>query len=203
MINTVIFDLGGVLIDWNPRYLYRKIFDSEEKMEWFLKEICNSDWNEQQDAGRTLEEATRVLVAEYPEYQSEISAYYGRWTEMLGGTISGTVDILKTLKSANQHRIYALTNWSAETFPYALQQFEFLQWFEGILVSGVEKVKKPDPKIYHLILDRYQIDPSTAVFIDDSKKNVLGSESVGLKAIQFDSPVQLERELKDLRVLLN
>ena len=165
-IDTVIFDLGGVLIDWNPKYLYRKIFNDEEEINYFLTEICSPDWNEQQDAGRTLAEASEILVKKHPKYEKEIEAFYGRWTEMLGGAIEKTVDILEQLHHKKEQRILALTNWSAETFPYALENFEFLQLFEGILVSGVEKMKKPDSKIYQLMLDRYQIEAPKSVFIE-------------------------------------
>lgn len=197
MIDTIIFDLGGVLIDWNPRHLYRKIFDDEAEMEYFLKDITTSDWNEEQDAGRPLAKATEILVDQHPKYKSEIEAFYGRWPEMLAGPIQGTVDIFKTLKDANTHRIYALTNWSAETFPVAQDRYDFLKWFEGILVSGEEKLKKPDHKIYHLILERYGIKAETAVFIDDNLRNIKASIECGLKGIHFESPEQLRTALME------
>lgn len=200
-VETIIFDLGGVLIDWNPRYVYRTIFDTEEEVEKFLAEVCTFEWNEQQDAGRTIAEANQILIDKFPAYQSEIEAYYDRWTEMLGGAIEATVSILEEIKEAQKHRLYALTNWSAETFPEALRRYGFLQHFKEILVSGREKIKKPDPKIYELALSRFSIDRKTAIFIDDSPKNVKGAESVGLKAIQFQSPEQLRRDLKVLGVL--
>ena len=133
---TIIFDLGGVLIDWDPRYVYRRIFDTEETIEWFFEEICTNEWNENQDAGRPLKEATDELVTKHPEYEKEIRAYYGRWEAMLGGPIQETVDIFRSLKQANKFRFYALTNWSAETFPVALQRYDFLGWFHGIVMSG-------------------------------------------------------------------
>lgn len=196
-MKTIIFDLGGVLIKWDPKRLYRKIFDKEAEMHFFLENICTSDWNEQQDAGRPLEEAMDVLVVQHPEYETEIRAFYGRWPEMLGGPIEGTVQLLKELKASGDYRLYALTNWSAETFPIAIERYEFLTWFEGILVSGDEKMKKPDPAIYNLLLERYNIDRSTAVFIDDSLKNVKGAKAVELEAIHFQSPEQVKSELLD------
>jgi len=159
------------------------------------------DWNEHQDAGRPIAEANRILIAQFPEYQAEIEAYYGRWTEMLGGAIEGTVQILEALKASKKYRLYALTNWSAETFPEALKRYEFLQHFKNILVSGKEGIKKPSADIYELCLHRFDIDRSKAIFIDDSARNVQGSEAVGLKAIQFTSPEQLRTDLKQLNIL--
>jgi len=200
-IETIIFDFGAVLIDWEPRRLYRKIFDNENDMEEFLTKICTHDWNVQQDAGRTLEDATNLLVKKHPKFKSEIEAFYGRWEEMLGGPIQSTVDILELLQKRNTHRLYGLTNWSAETFPIALRDYYFLQYFEGILVSGVEKLIKPDPEIYKLILERYDINPKTAIFIDDSEKNVKGAEACGIKGIHFKSGEQLKKDLEKLGVL--
>lgn len=197
---TIIFDLGGVLINWNPENLYKKIFDDPQEMKYFLSEICTMDWNEQQDGGRPISEATALLVERHPEYKSQIEAFYGRWTEMLGGAIEGTVEILKTLKTNSAYRIYALTNWSAETFPFALERFDFLQLFEGILVSGEENLKKPDPKIYELILSRYNIDADTAVFIDDNLRNVKAAIACGIDSIQFHSPEQLKEELTKRKI---
>lgn len=201
-IKTIIFDLGNVLINWEPEHLYRKIFQSEEEMQYFLTHVCTSEWNVQQDAGRLLRDATKLLVTEHPQYQKEIEAFYGRWTEMLGGSIAGTVEILKELKMGQKYRLYALTNWSAETFPFAIERYDFLQWFEGIVVSGDEKMIKPQAEFYQIILDRYDIDPSTAVFIDDSLKNVEGAKKVGMEAIHFQSPEQLRKDLQDLGVVL-
>ena len=197
-IQTIIFDLGGVLIDWNPRYLYRKIFDTEAQIESFLAQICTGDWNEQQDAGRPLATATQLLVDQHPEQEAAIRAFYDRWIEMLGGPIDGTVEVFRKLKAQGTHRLYALTNWSAETFPHALERYDFLGWFEGILVSGQEMMKKPDPRIYQLILDRYNIEPSTALFIDDSQRNVDGALASGIQAIRFESPQKLQEDLDRL-----
>ncbi|MEM6964763.1 MAG: HAD family phosphatase [Bacteroidota bacterium] len=200
-IETVIFDLGNVLISWEPRRLYRKIFDKEEEITYFLDNICTSEWNVQQDKGRTLAEGTRILVEKYPAYAAPVEAFYGRWEEMLGGEISSSVQILKELVNAKKHRIYALTNWSAETFPVALRDYDFLQLFEGILVSGHENMIKPDREIYELMCTRYNINPTTAVFIDDSPKNVKGCEAYGMTGIHFKSGEQLRMELERLGVL--
>jgi len=200
-IDTIIFDLGGVLIDWNPSYLYRKIFDKEEEIQHFLTHICTSDWNEQQDAGRPLQEGTDVLIAQHPEYEAEIRAFYGRWPEMLGGVIEGSLEILRQLHTQNKHRLYALTNWSHETFPIAEARYGFLQLFEGILVSGKEQLKKPDPKIYQLLLDRYQIVPEQSIFIDDNLRNVKAAQKLGIDAIHFQGPEQLKNTLSQKNIL--
>ena len=194
--DTIIFDLGGVLIDWNPRYLYRKIFTTEEEITWFMDNICTSEWNDQQDAGRPFEMATAELLERHPAHEVAIRAWYGRWQETVGGAIQGTVDILDEIRKTKKYRLYALTNWSAETFPWALDNFEFLHWFEGIVVSGREKTRKPFRDFYEILFERYSIDPRKALFIDDNIKNVRGAEALELPTIQFQSPEQLRADLK-------
>lgn len=202
MTTTIVFDLGKVLIKWDPRNLYRKVFADEEEMEYFLREVCTSEWNEEQDAGRTWAEGIALLQPKFPKYKNEIAAFESRWPEMLNGPVEGTVEILKTIHSQQRYRLYALTNWSSETFPIAKAQFDFLQLFEGILVSGEEMLKKPDPRIYQLLLDRYQITAKDAVFIDDSERNVEGARKMGIPSILFESPDQLKRELLNFGVVL-
>lgn len=194
-INTVIFDLGGVLIDWNPRYVYRTIFKTEEEIDWFFENVATHDWNENQDAGYPIAKATAELVAQHPEWEKEIKAYYGRWTEMLGGPIQGTVDIFRQLKDTPGLRTYALTNWSSETFHIALDRYDFLHWFDGRVVSGEERTRKPFPDFYQRLLDRYNVDPSQALFIDDNLRNVKAAEELGIKGIHFHTPDQLKKEL--------
>lgn len=201
-IDTVIFDLGGVLIDWNPEYLYAKIFkDDKEKMDWFLSTVCTPDWNMEQDAGRTFEDATELLVNDYPEYKKEISAFYERWEEMIKGEIHDTVLILNSLKQLNEVKLYALTNWSIQTFPIAKQRFNFLKQFEGIVVSGEEKTRKPYSKIYKTTLERYNLSPEKCLFIDDSLDNVNAAKDMKINALRFTNPVQLESDLKQLGLL--
>lgn len=200
-IETIIFDLGGVLIDWNPRYLYRKLLKDEDEVSWFLENICTSEWNDQQDAGRSFEEATSELIRKYPEWEEAITAWYSRWKETMGGAIHETVDILRHIKESKRYRLYALTNWSAETFPWALDNFEFLHWFEGIVVSGLEKTRKPFPEFYKILFDRYGIDPSKAVFIDDNIKNIRGAAEAGLATIHFENPSRLKSQLTQLGVV--
>jgi 2-haloacid dehalogenase len=200
-IDTIIFDLGVVLIDWNPRHLYRKILKNEEEITWFLQNICTSEWNDQQDAGRSFEEATEELVKKHPEWEEAIRAWYDRWEETISGPVQDSVDMLQQIKESNKYRLYALTNWSAQTFPWALKTFPFLHWFEGIVVSGEEKTRKPFPEFYKILFDRYHVDPGKALFIDDNEKNVIGANAVGLQTIHFLSSEQLKEELHRRQIL--
>jgi len=195
-IDAIIFDLGNVLIDWNPRYVYRQIFKSEEEVEWFLENVTTLEWNENQDAGYPLHKATEDLINQHPEWEPEIRAYYGRWLEMLGEAIHDTVEIFRQLKEKDNYKLYALTNWSAELFPHAKERFEFLKWFDGIVVSGEEKMKKPSAEFYKLLLDRYHLDPAKTIFIDDSLRNIKGAEAVGVTGIHFHNATQLKEELE-------
>ena len=194
--DTIIFDLGGVLIDWNPRYLYKKIFQTEQEITWFLENICTPEWNEQQDAGRSFEDATSELLAKFPDHAHAIRAWYDRWQETIQGPIHETVEILKVIKDSKRYRLYALTNWSAETFPWALQNFEFLHWFEGIVVSGVEKTRKPFPDFYQILFERYNINPEKSIFIDDNLKNIEAARALKIDGIHFLGAGHLKGELK-------
>ena len=200
-IDTLVFDLGGVLIDWNPEYLYNKIFPNEEERRWFLSTICTPVWNEEQDGGRSLAEGTEQLVRQYPEHEASIRAYYDRWQEMLGGPIQETVEIFRELKFKTRLKLYALTNWSAETFPVALELYDFLHWFDGRLVSGEEKVRKPFPVIYRLLIERFDIQPERAIYVDDNIRNVLPARDLGFVGIHFRNPQLFREELKELGVL--
>ena len=196
-IKTIIFDLGGVLIDWNPEYVYLDVYDGDrEKMQYFFDHICTSDWNENQDAGYSLEQATKDRIALFPDHEEHIKMFYGRWEEMLGDAIEGTVDILKKLVDSKKYQVVALTNWSHETFPVAREKFEFLNWFEGILVSGEEKTRKPFPDIYEMTLSRFKADAEHSLFIDDNLRNSNAAKELGINAIRFESPEQLTQELK-------
>ena len=194
-VDTLLFDLGGVLIDWNPRYVFRQIFDTEAEVEYFLNHICTSDWNEQQDAGRSLQEATTSLLLKHPEYADPIRAYYGRWEEMLGGPIEETVALLRQLRDSQKYGLFALTNWSAETFPVAWERYDFLQWFSDILVSGREKLKKPDPAIYQLAIQRFALQPEKTLFIDDNAGNVEAAQGEGMQAYHFQGAEGLKQLL--------
>ncbi|MBL7737818.1 MAG: HAD family phosphatase [Chitinophagaceae bacterium] len=194
-INTIIFDLGNVLVDWSPMHVFRDYFDSEEKKNYFFEHICTSDWNEKQDEGRSIVEATLELIEQHPDWEQPIRDFYGRWTEMLKGPIHGTVEIFRELKTSGKYRIYALTNWQAGLFDIALVRYDFLHWFDGRVVSGEEKTRKPFPDFYQRLLDRYQVNPSEALFIDDSLRNVKAAEEMGIISIHFQNPGQLKQEL--------
>lgn len=200
-VTTVVFDFGGVLVDWNPRYLYRKLFDGDEAaMERFLATVCNQEWNEHQDAGRTIAEAEAELIARHPDQETRIRAYYGRFDEMMAGAIDGTVALLEQLH-ARGVPLYGLTNWSAETFPHALKRFAFFERFRGIVVSGRIKLKKPDPRIFNHLIETHGLTPSATVFIDNSLKNVDAAKAAGLRALHFTHPERLAADLRSLRVL--
>ncbi|MEM6396676.1 MAG: HAD family phosphatase [Bacteroidota bacterium] len=197
MYHTIIFDLGNVLIGWDPRRLYRKIFATEAEVEYFMTHITNLDWNEEQDRGRPIAEGTEILVAQHPEWEREIRIYYDRWTESFSGAIEGSVELLKELHASGCYRLLALTNWSAELFPWARETFDFLQLFEDIMVSGEVKMKKPDAAIYELLRQRYGLgDFEGCLFIDDSERNVEGVRKAGLEAIRFLGSDQLRGELE-------
>jgi 2-haloacid dehalogenase len=193
--SVAIFDLGGVLLDWNPRHLYRKLFGGDEAaMEHFLATVCTTEWNERQDAGRSFAEATRELLPIHADKIELIEAFGKRFGELIAGPIDGTVDVLAELK-ARGVPIYAITNWSAETFPPQRQRFAFLSWFDGIVVSGMEGVMKPDPRIFQILCERHGVAPESAVFIDDVAANAAAASALGIHGIHFRSPDQLRREL--------
>jgi 2-haloacid dehalogenase len=198
---AVVFDLGGVLIEWDPRHLYRQLFDDPYEMESFLAEVTTAEWNAHQDAGRPWAEAVDLLVAEHPERRELIEAFHQRWPEMLAGEIPGTVAVLADLRAAGV-RLVALSNWSAEMFPFARERFDFLAWFEGIVISGDVGVNKPDPRIFEHLAERFAIEPATALFIDDSPANVDAAAALGFHAIRFTGATALWRELVRLGLLL-
>jgi len=194
-IDNIIFDLGGVLMDWDPRYLYRKIFDDTEKMEWFLANVCTSDWNEQQDAGRSFKEATSLLINEYPEFKNEILAFDERWEETIKGAFQETVDVLESIASSGKYKLFALTNWSGEKFPIVRKKYPFYNRFIDILVSGDEKLIKPDPAIYKLAIQRFSILPENTLFIDDNANNISAAQQQGFQVIHFKSAADITHYL--------
>jgi 2-haloacid dehalogenase len=199
--SIAVFDLGGVLIDWNPRYLYRKLFAGDDAgMELFLSEICSPAWNAQQDAGRPFAEACDSLKLQHPAHAHLIDAWFLRHGEMIAGPLPGTVDILADLR-ARGVALYALSNWSAETFPTALKRFEFLHWFQGILLSGEARLVKPDPRIFRLFFETFALDPAQAVFIDDVPVNVNAAAALGVHGIHFTDPSALRHELTEIGLL--
>ena len=199
-LTTVVFDLGGVLIDWDPRYLYRQLFDDPDEMESFLAEVTTAEWNAHQDAGRPWGEAVELLVSEHPERRGLIEAFHRRWPEMLAGEIPGSVDVLADLRAAGV-RLVALSNWSAEMFPVARERFDFLAWFEGIVISGDVGVNKPDRRIFDHLAEQFEIEPEAALFIDDSPANIDAARGLGFRVIQFTDAAALRPELVRLGLL--
>lgn len=197
MIKNIIFDFGGVLLDWNPRYLYKSYFNIDEEMEHFLADICNGEWNIRQDAGRPFAEAVKELQAKFPEYAEAIQMYDDDWEKMLKCELPESIDLLKELKFMG-YGIYGLTNWSAEKIGYAFANYSFFSLFDGIVVSGVEKVVKPDRKIYEILLERYSLKPGECVFIDDNPDNVDMAKVLGINAIRFDNIGNVKEHLETL-----
>ena len=201
-INTIIFDLGNVLVNWSPLHVFdENYFVSLGKRDYFFQHICTMDWNEKQDEGRSIVEATKELIEQYPDWEQPIRDYYGRWTEMLQGPIYETVEIFRQLKESNKYKIYALTNWPTVLFDIALVRYNFLHWFDGRVVSGEEKTRKPFPEFYLRLLNRYNVKPSEALFIDDSLRNVKAAEGLGIKSLHFQSSAQLKDEVSKLNLL--
>ncbi len=200
-IRAIVFDLGGVLLDWNPRYLYEKLFDGDDAaMERFLAEVCTMEWHHAHDLGVPPERTCTALARAHPDQAELIWAWSRRSEEMISGPIEGSVQLLRELKSAGQP-CYALTNMERETYPLRHERFEFMQWFDGAVVSGFEGVAKPDAAIFELLLDRFDLDRETTVLIDDSPTNVRAARSVGMQAVEFESPERLRLWLDDAGLL--
>ena len=191
---TVVFDVGNVLLRWDPRFLYRRIFDDEERMEWFLAHVCTSAWNVEQDRGRDWDEAVALLVERHPEHEMPIRAFHERWHETVSGPIEENVAVLERLREAGVPT-YCITNFSGAKFREAQQRFPFLARFDGAIVSGDERLLKPDPAIYRLLLTRYGLEAQECLFIDDSTANVEGARSVGMQALHYVEPMDLAAEL--------
>ena len=194
MLKNIIFDYGGVLLDWNPHYLYDPYFGDKEKAEWFLTHICTYEWNAQHDNGKPIAEGTAELIAEHPEWEKEIRLYYDDFMKMMGGQIPGMEELVKKLK-ANGQRIFGLSNWSEETFALVRHVYPVLDLMEDMVISGIERVMKPDHRIFELALERFGIKAEESVFIDDNPNNVRAANEVGIKGILFQSKEQLISEL--------
>jgi 2-haloacid dehalogenase len=196
-INTIIFDLGGVLVDWKPEYVYRKVFNNnEEKVQWFLNTICTPEWNIEQDAGRTIAEAVKLKVDKFPQYEEWIRIFYKQWEHMFSGPITKNVELFEQLKDSKNYNIYALTNWSAEKWDKAIELFPFFNNFDGVVVSGKEKTRKPFKTIYNILLERYQINPTEAIFIDDNLENTIAALKLNINSIHYKNHKQLIKDLK-------
>jgi 2-haloacid dehalogenase len=197
---AVVFDLGGVLIDWDPRHLYRKLFADEAEMERFLAEVTSQAWNLEQDRGRPFAEAIAELTRQHPDRAELIEAFWSRWPEMLGEPHQETVDVLADLRTTGI-RLLALTNWSAETFPVAVPRYPFLAWFEAVIVSGEVRMVKPDPAIFRLLIDRHGLEPAQTVLIDDSIANVEAAGALGFRAVRYTDAAALRRDLGAMGLL--
>ena len=197
---NIIFDFGGVLLDWDPRYLYRDYFHDDAKMEKFLAEICTGEWNAQMDAGKPFAEAVKELSQEHPEWKTEIELYHSGWEKMLKGELEDGVSLFKKIKADPRFTTYGLTNWSAETFPYAFRHHRFLDDFEGIVVSGEEEMKKPDKRIYYTLLERYHLKPETCIFIDDNQSNIDMANKIGIAGILWKhNPEEVFQQIEALQ----
>ena len=199
-ITAVIFDIGGVLLDWNPRYLYRKLMDDEAEMEHFLSEVCTMEWHEANDRGISFEVTCAQLAEQHPQYADLIWAWGQRTEEMVGGPIEGTVAILRELRDQGV-RLYALTNMETHTYPLRRERFEFLRWFEGTVVSSEEGIIKPDSRIFELLLERYGLEAGSTLLIDDSARNVEAARALGMATVHFQSPEALREALEQAGVL--
>jgi 2-haloacid dehalogenase len=198
---TIVFDFGGVLMDWDPRYLFRKLFNGDEaEMEYFLQVVCSQEWNRKQDAGYPFAKAIEERIERYPAYKPYIQAYQDRWTEMISGPIHGTVEILMSLRDANYH-LCALSNWSSDTFQLVYERFDFFNWFDEVIISGTEKVIKPDPAIYKLLLRRINREAHQCLFIDDVEANILAASHLGFQTIHFTTPEHLHQALIERKLL--
>lgn len=198
--DTLVFDLGNVLVCWNPVNLYQKIFSDKKEMAYFLHHICTMDWHTEQDAGRSPAEGTEVLIKKHPGWEPAIRAFYTRWQEMFCGPIEGSVQILRELKEKG-YKLYALSNWNEELYHRTVNDFPFLHWFDGKIISGAVKMKKPDADIFQLLFQQFAIEPARAVFIDDNRQNVETAERLGLRSILFTTPEALRKDLEDLQIL--
>ena len=200
MKKTIVFDLGGVLVDWNRRYLYQKIFTDPKELDYFLENVCSLEWNAPTDVDKSVQDAMDELVLKFPEYEEQIRLYFSRWEEMIGGEITGTVEILRELKEIG-YPLAALSNWSSETFPRVKDQYEFLNWFSPLVISGYIGYKKPDPEPFQILLHELGQDAGDCLFIDDMEDNIQEARRQGFDVILFTSPDKLRQELEQREYL--
>jgi 2-haloacid dehalogenase len=196
---AVVFDLGGVLVDWNPRYLFRQLLPDDATVEWFLAEVCTAEWNAAQDAGRTWDQAVAEASARFPDHAEFVAAYHERWGDTIAGQLDDTVGVLADLRATGVG-LFALTNWSADKFDLTVKRFDWLSWFDGIVVSGRERIVKPDPRIYRVLLERYCLEPARTVYIDDVLVNVEAAREIGMISLHFVGADRLRADLRNLRV---
>lgn len=200
-ITAIIFDFGNVLLEWNPRFVYRHFFPNDmEAMERFFQEVNFMEWNLQQDKGRPFTEGVAILSGQFPQYAHLIQAYHDHWIDSVGGTITGTVELLNQLKQAG-FPLYGLSNWSAETFPYAREKYDFFELFDDMVISGEVGQVKPDPEIFQILLDKIGRPAQECLLIDDSLPNIQQANKMGFATIHFESPLHLEKELKQRHLI--
>lgn len=193
---TVVFDVGNVLLRWDPRLVYRELIPEPERLDWFMQNVCTAAWNIEQDRGRSWADAVALLVSQHPEWEREIRAYDERWHESVPGVIADSVAVLGELKGRGD-KVYAITNFSREKWAECLIRFPFLQSFDGVVVSAHERLLKPDPAIFELLLNRYDLVAGDCIFVDDSAKNIDGARGVGMQAVHFVEPIDLRSELRE------
>jgi 2-haloacid dehalogenase len=199
-ITTIVFDVGNVLIEWNPRHLYRKLFSDPQRMEWFLSHVCNDAWNLEQDRGRRFAEAVAEKIALFPELEAEIRAYDERWDEMVEGAIEGSLALLRKLQDEGWP-LFAITNFSSEKFEVACRRFPFLTEFQGTIVSAHERLVKPSADIFHRFLSRYNRRAEECLFIDDSAANIASARRLGFHTVHFTGAESLAVDLQRLGIL--
>ena len=201
MIKNIIFDFGGVLVDWNPHYLFDKYFNDIEESNYFVENVCNTEWNAEMDGGKPFEQAVKERTAMFPKYAEPLKLYQTNWMDTMGEEIPGMYDLIKSLKENGFPVIYGLTNWSAETFPAVQKTYRIFSLIDNIVVSGEVKQLKPNPEIFHILLNNYNLKAEESLFIDDNIKNVEGAKAVGINAVLFRGVEKLREDLKKLRVL--
>ena len=194
-IDSVVVDIGGVLLDWDPRHLYRRLFDDHDEMADFLATVCTSDWHHAHDLGVDTLQSCKELAREHPRYADMIMAWADRGEEMIAGQIEGTVEVLADVRAAGLP-CFALSNMEPDKFELRRDRFAFMQWFDGCVISGIEGVAKPDQRIFEILLERHELDPRRTAFIDDSPRNIAAAKALGIEAVPFVSPAELRDDLR-------
>lgn len=200
MIKNIIFDFGGVLVDWNPHYLFDKYFNDIEESNYFIENVCTTEWNAEMDGGKPFEQAVRERSEMFPKYAEALKLYQTNWMDTMGEEIPGMYNLIKSLKTNGFPVIYGLTNWSAETFPTVQKTYRIFSLIDNIVVSGEVKQLKPNPEIFLTLLNKYNLKAEESLFIDDNLKNVEGAKTVGINAIRFENAQKLKEELKALNI---
>ena len=194
----LLFDLGGVFFDWHPKYFYKNIFKNKTELNFFLKSVCSDEWNLLQDAGRSIKHAEKDLISKFPNYSKEIKLFYPNHRKMIKGVFKSSIDLLNDLKS-KKYECYVLSNWSVETYIGMEDEYEFLKKFDGIIISGVENIVKPDKKIFELAIQRFNLIPKQTIFIDDRIENIKSAKNIGFKTVHLKNPLDI---IKDVNILI-